>query len=252
MFVIANGAQKSGSTWLANIVVRLVPHQPLPEGYTDPNFSSRLPVIKRERLKEFLDEVDYHSVNYVSSNHFYHEYDLLAAYKDVRVLNITRDMPDTLLSLFFHTRAKMEQWGKHDDRLDDMKAAYWIFGPESVKRITRYHAIWNRPCSWVHVSSYECMKADPVTGIRSIAAFLNLTPSEADIARIIDETSIESQSRANASNPEFAVRFRKGQVGEHQKYVDDDILADIRRIEAENRNYPATEADLLEFRSGGW
>jgi hypothetical protein len=253
MFVISNGAVKSGSTWLANIVVRLVDHRPLPEGYTDLNFGEGLPVIKGNLLRQFLDEVDYHTENYVTSNHFYHERDLLASYRDVYVLNITRDLPDTLLSLLFHTRTRLQEYGKSVDHLQDMKAAYWHYGPESVKRITRYHAIWNRPCAWVYVSSYERLKADPMTEIAAIAAFLKLTPSESTIARIVEETSLEKLSAsASALNPDLKARFRHGVVGESEKYVDAGILADIRRIEAENRQYPSNEAELLEYRSGGW
>lgn len=251
MLVISNGAVKSGSTWLANIVIRLVDHRPLPEGFADPNFNT-LPVIKGALLHRFLDEVDYHTVNYVSSNHFYHERDLLASYKDVYVLNITRNMPDTLLSLFFHTKAKKQQWGENDDYLNDVKSAYWQYGPESVKRITRYHAVWNRPSSWVHVCSYERLRANPMAEIAAIAAFLKLSPSESEIARIVEETSLENLARENASNPELAVRFRRGEVGGHGKYLDPEILADIRRIEAENRDYPATPAEMREFQSGGW
>lgn len=54
---------------------------------------------------------------------------------------------------------------------------------------------------------------------------------------IIRKTSFEKMAREAQPNSGMEVRFRKGVVGDHQNYFDDEILRDIRRIEAENAGY---------------
>jgi hypothetical protein len=249
MLVISNGAVKSGSTWLTAILLELVDHKPLPEEFVDRRFRP-IPAIREDRLRRFLDEVDYVTDTYVSKNHLFYQKELLSQYRHVYVLNITRDLPDTLVSLYFHARAQLRQAGQSEAALEDIKEAYWRHGAESARSIVRYHAVWNVACPWVYVSSYERLKADPRTEITAIASFLGLTPSATRLDEIIRETSMEAMSRATSGNEALQARFRKGQVGGHRQYFDDEILADIRRIEAENGDYPKTSEEQREYAEG--
>src|SRR5437764_223138 len=123
MLVISNGAMKSGSTWLTSILLKIVEPRPLPPGFHDARFGNT-PTIKWELLQKFLDEVDYKNENYLSKNHFYYERNLLSRYKNVCVIDIDRDVPDTLVSLFFHMKKKMSRWNLWNDSLNDIKKVY--------------------------------------------------------------------------------------------------------------------------------
>lgn len=246
MLVIANGAEKCGSTWLASIVLNLVDHKPLPDRYHDTRFGA-IPSIKRGLLRKFLDEADYANDTYVTKNHYYYERGLLSRYQNVYVVDIQRNIADALVSLFFHTKKRMEEWGVQAPDLDDIRNGYWRYGPDVVRQITRYHAVWARRCSWVYVSSYERLKEDPRKEIGAIASFLALEPSPEKIEAVVAETSFDRLSAKLRNVSGYEARFRKGVVGDHKNYFDDAILEDIRRIEAENIGYPRTLVEKLEF-----
>jgi hypothetical protein len=247
MLVISNGAMKSGSTWLTAILLRLVDHKPLPCKFHDERFGA-VPTIKWEFLEEFLDTVDYAKDTYITKNHFYYERELLARHSNVYLLDIERDLADTLVSMFFHVKKKLSAWGEEDRRLDDIVEAYWRFGPDMTEDLVRYHAVWRSAGPWAYVSSYERLKTDPASEITAIAKFLGVALAPEKLERIIEETQFGSLSKTmlSASEGMFA-RFRKGEIGDHRNYFGDEILDDIRRIEAENINYPATEEEKAGF-----
>src|SRR5215467_11421225 len=183
MLVIANGADKCGSTWLASIIMEIVQPEPLPsefeEGY------GPIPAIKPRLIREFLEKVDYEHHNYVSKSHFFYERHLFARYKNVYVVDIHRDMPDMVISLFFHgARRQMEQAS-----LEEIRKAYWQHGPRIVEHIARYHAIWRTKTKWTYLSSYERLKEDPRMEIEAIAAFLKIALTGERIDKIIEDTA---------------------------------------------------------------
>jgi hypothetical protein len=247
MLVISNGAMKSGSTWLTSILMELVKPEPLPEGFHDPRFDE-VPTIKRERIREFLDTVDYRGHNYVSKNHFYYEREMLSRYENVYALDIQRDLADTLVSLFFHAKSKMKAWKAEDWGLEDIRAAYWEHGPQMAEGIVRYHAVWSPPAPWIYVTSYERLKADTAGEIGNMARFLGLSPPAEEIARIVEATSFKKMAGAERSaDSGMDARFRKGVVGDSRNYFDDEILASIRSIEAEYADFPRTPEQKLAF-----
>src|SRR6267142_322820 len=246
MLVISNGAMKSGSTWLSGILMKVMDFKPLPEGFHDARFGN-IPTIRPELLQKFLDEVDYRNENYFSKNHLYYEYCLLSRYNNVRVLDIDRDVPDTLISLFFHIKKKMTRWGLWEESLDDIKNSYREFGPEIVRDIVRYHSVWSKKRRWTYLSSYERLKEDPQTEIAAIASFLGVTLSRERIEFIAQETTLSKLADESRDTPGMDVRFRKGIVGDHRNHFDDAIVQDIRRVEAQNRGYPKSLFQKVDF-----
>ncbi len=248
MLVISNGAMKCGSTWLTAILLEMVDHKPLPEGYHDERFGE-IPTIRGEKLRQFLNHVDYHNENYVTKNHFYFERPLLSGYRNVKVLDVRRDLADTLVSLFFHVRKKIVEFQEDvAPSLEDIKKAYWAHGPEMAAGIARYHAVWSRECPWVYVSSYERLKEDAAKEIKAIGSFLGLPLSDRRIGEIIEATSFKRMANANRpSDSGMEARFRKGVVGDHKNYFDESILSDIRKIEAENRDFPKSRSEKIDF-----
>jgi hypothetical protein len=241
MLVIANGCNKCGSTWLASIILELVEHKPLPPGFHDARHGS-VPTIKPDMLRQFLDEVDYQNETYVTKNHFYDERYLLSRHRNVFVVDIDRDMADMLISFFFHATPQMARAS-----VEEVRRAYWRFGPPVVEYSARYHAIWGRKASWTYQSSYERLREDPRKEIAALAAFLGIPTTPERIERIIDETGFRRLAGKLSGIEGMERRFRKGIVGDHKNYFDEQIIHDIRRIEAENAGYPRTLFQKLDF-----
>src|SRR5687768_12681908 len=106
MLVIANGAYKSGSSWLYTIVRELVGGQRVPEAYQFPRW--RHSALHPDRVAAFLDEVDFRSQDFLAKNHLARpdHRELLANRESVRLLNITRDLRDVLVSAYHHESGK--------------------------------------------------------------------------------------------------------------------------------------------------
>lgn len=240
MLVIANGANKCGSTWLASILLELVGPRRLPKAFHDDRHGS-MPTIQADKITRFLDRVDYKNVDYVSKNHFYYERPLLARYSNVYVIDIERDLPDMLISLLFHATPQMAQAS-----VDEVRAAYWQFGPPIVEYVVRYHAQW-ADLPWAYVSSYERLKNDCPGEIAAIARFLGIDASAARIDAVIRETGFKRLAEKLSGIQGMERRFRKGVVGDHKNYFDDAIVADIKRIEEENKAYPRTWLQRWRF-----
>jgi hypothetical protein len=241
MLVIANGAGKCGSTWLACIILELVQPRTLPASYHDTRHGS-IPTIKGNMIEKFLNEVDYQHENYVSKNHFYYERHLLSRYKHVYVVDIVRDLPDMLISLFFHATPRMAHAS-----VEEVRKAYWRYGPMIVEYVARYHAIWGQPCRWTYTSSYQQLKENPTSEIAAIAAFLGIAVTPERIERIIDNTEFHRLAEKLSSIDGMQRRFRKGVIGDHKNYLDSRIVEDIRRIEARNSRYPRTLVEKAAF-----
>jgi hypothetical protein len=240
MLVIANGANKCGSTWLTSIVLELVQPRKLPKAYHDERHGA-IPTIRGDMIRRFLDRVDYRNVDYVSKNHFYYERPLLARYSNVYLIDIERDLPDMLISLFFHASPEMAQAS-----VEHVREAYWQFGAPIVEYVVRYHAQWKR-LPWAYMSSYERLKNDCHAEIAAMAAFLKIPTPPERIEAVIRETGFRRLAEKLSGIQGMERRFRKGVVGDHKNYFDEPVLADIRRIEAQNREFPRTWLERCRF-----
>lgn len=225
MLVIANGAPKSGSTWLFNIVQNLHTFSDVPEDYlldrTNPNSE-----IVYEKLDEFLANVDYGANDYLLKNHFgkAHQRDALLGAPDVLVINIKRELKDAVVSAYYYN---MKLSGKK--RTFDNY--YWKEGRFLADQIRRYHRVWEeKPSSRVLLLSYERLKQNTVSEIMGIARFLGLSCSEAEAQAVIDATSMEKLRDKYDDGGEIKF-FRKGQVGDWENHFSARQLADIEMIE---------------------
>jgi hypothetical protein len=232
MLVVANGANKCGSTWLASILLEIIRPESLPAQFHDQRHGS-IPTIRTNMLRQFLDEVNYHDNNYVSKNHFFYERRLLSKYPNVRVLDIHRNMADMLVSLFFHSAPQMKSATS-----EQVKQAYWQYGPPIVEFVARYHSVWGIPSSWTYTSSYERLKADPQGEIRAIASFLGDSLTARRVDEIVESTKFSRLAERLSGIDGMERRFRKGVIGDHKNYFDPAIVEHIRHIEARNASYP--------------
>ncbi|WP_456426207.1 sulfotransferase domain-containing protein [Rhodocaloribacter sp.] len=232
MLVIANGAFKSGSTWLFNIVRSMTGFPGIPEAYQNPGWDD--PSIAPEKLWELLARLDYAGQDYLVKNHFEkkRQRDLILAHRDVRVLNIRRDLRDIVVSAFYYQRRKHGYRG-------DFEAYYWEMGRSIADHVRRYHALWDVPDARVYTSSYEALKSDFQAEVQRIGHFLGLALSPEDAKRIREETSLLAlrAKYGETDKPSEERFFRKGAVGQWTEYFDEAMQRDIERIERQGLPY---------------
>jgi hypothetical protein len=228
MLVISNGAVKSGSTWLFNILNGLQKfHWPEPEFLTRSN--TKHPTIAEPKLAKYLERGAFSSRDVISKNHLDKpdHRTLLLSHPDVRVACMTRDTRDVIVSAYYH--------GRLAHRIEGSFAEfYWDQGRLLIPNLMMYQRTWNEPHPQAVSTSFEALKADFRTEVGRIAGLLGVAPDAATIERLHQETSIdalrEKYQDAPSHRTEEADFFRKGESGDWQNHFDDRILADHDRI----------------------
>jgi hypothetical protein len=241
MLVVANGAFKSGSTWLRDIVHQMARFEPIPEPYQRRDLPHW---IDPDHLPGFLDEVDYRSHHYLTKAHLskpkYRR--LLLRYPDVRILNITRDLRDTVVSHYYHLmRERSLSLG--------FPTYYWTVGRLKAYELVRYHDVWNQLSPQLYVSSFERLKGDFVGETRLITQFLGFDLTEDRIRDIQRDTSIERMraKHEEEGDLERAAFFRKGEIGDWKNHLNERMLRDLDRISRRGLDPGSRVAFLLLF-----
>lgn len=251
MFVLANGAFKSGSTWLFTILQATGYFSGLPNEYiAGPGVGRSW--LKPGLVKGFLESGVYKDAHYLAKGHHYSKRtrDTFLAYNEVYVFNIKRDVKDSLVSHYHH----LIMQGKLDDSLaqaENIKKGfadyYWRLGRYKAQQIRIYHQVWDVPSPQIYVSSFEQLKNDFDGEVGKIGHFLGFDFSPAMIARLRDETRLENVQKAGGMDKlaEHKRFVRKGLIGEWKNYFGEDILADVTRIEQNG----LSGVDLLKYRA---
>lgn len=230
MFIFANGAVKSGSTWLFHIVRELTGFGPPPVHYANPKWTSH-PVysIDPTKLASFLRDGEAATTNVLSKNHFNarQDRDLLLAHPNVCVVNIRRDIRDVLVSAFYH-----RQNGQSEQR--NFSTYYWTNGRRLAHKVLDYQIIWHVHSSRYCCLTYETLLADFAGEAGRLAHFLGLATTAADLEHVRQATS---PAALNAQYPfsDFN-RFRRGQIGDWQSHFDAAMVADMTQIVRRSRN----------------
>jgi hypothetical protein len=226
MLVICNGAIKSGSTWLYNILTQMLSFARPPEKYLTLK-NPRHPCIRPDQLAEFLTSEDYVTIDYLSKNHLdkpLHRF--LLSRPHVYVFDIERDPKDVIVSHYFHETFRNAYKGSFEE-------FYWSIGRFDVAKLSRYHALWRDAGPQVYISSYEKLHTDFALEARRIAAVLGVSLTDPQIDAMRERTSITSLRKNYENEPRFEGEkfFRKGTIGDWKNHFDDAMLADIRRVE---------------------
>lgn len=233
MLVICNGAYKSGSTWLFNIVGQLADFSFPPPAYQ--NREWRNPSIDPAKLKQFIDAVDFADRNYISKQHIAgrRERDLLLATPNLFVLDIERDLRDVVVSAYHHHR----RVGRFVGTIDQF---YWTEGRLIAHQVCRYHEVWRGRPDKVFVASYEALHADFVAEVQRIAAFLQLPAPPTLVERIAGETTIDRlrAKYGETDRPAEQQFFRKGRVGSWQDCLSAPILEELGAIQVHGLAWP--------------
>lgn len=224
MLIVCNGAAKSGSTWLYNIVAGLVPSQP-PDSVFLTN-SKKHPAIRPEQLAEYIALGEFAHRDVVTKAHYGSEAlrRVLLSHPDVRVLDMTRNLYDVIVSSYYDAC-------RRDGYAGDFRSFYWFEGRALADYLLKYHRLWGDGHAQVHVTSFEGLKENFADEVRKIGAFLGRVPDPQRIASLAEGTRIDTLRRKYNDDKALPF-FRKGIVGDWKNHFDDRMLADIRAIES--------------------
>lgn len=228
MLVISNGAFKCGSTWLYNILTSLQKFDwPETEFLTKGN--AKHPAIAEPLLNTYLTEGAFEDRHVISKNHLEkpEHRALLLANENVRVICMTRDSRDVIVSAYYHDLRKHHFEGSFAEY-------YWEEGRTILPKLTLYQSTWAAPHPQMTGTSFEALKTNFSGEVSRIAGLLGLSPDAAEIERIREETSLgslrEKYQDAPSHRTEEADFFRKGEMGDWANHFDDKMIADHDRV----------------------
>lgn len=221
MLVICNGGMKSGSTWITQIVRESGKYKSIDEKYQ--NLSWRNPSIDEGKLEQLLVDVDYLKGNLFCKQHWSGKeaHKQLLNNSNVKVLNIVRDIRDVFVSRYFHDlRVK-------DTESETISDYYWNDnGRKKIMDYMEYQIFWHQTDGvQPHLSCYENLIEDPISGIKSIFEYLEQDLSEENIQDISNKTQFDSNK--NTGDGKF---LRKGIKGDWVNYLDKKMLDDINAM----------------------
>ena len=251
MFVLSNGAFKSGSTWLWTILGATGQFKELPEEYGRGRGKVRN-FLKPDKISDFLESGIYKSENYWAKGHFFDERsrDLFLSYDSVYIFNIKRDIKDSLVSHYYHL-IRQDKLDEQLSRPENLKKGfsdyYWRLGRYKAQQLMIYHKAWDIPSPKIYVSSFERLKNDYENEVKCIGQFLSLDFSAEEITRLKDVTSIQNVQKAKGQDklPEHKRFIRKGLIGESKQHFSDDMRDDVEGIIQNGLG----KVDMLKYRA---
>lgn len=236
MLIVCNGAMKSGSTWVTQIVEAHGRWAPIPQEFRNEKWFN--PSICPEKYDAFFKQRAYASSDWFCKQHWAREDRFLKLLEDddVAVVNIVRDLRDVIVSFYFH-----------DQRIGRTEAQsfldyYFTDGRKKMTGYMTYHRFWHKPSRKVqpHLCIFENFKRDFFLEAQRLFRFLEQPVSDEELATIHEKTRFENKKVTGEGT-----FFRKGIVGDWVNHLNDEVLDDIQRLMAKT-NYPH-RALQLEF-----
>ena len=217
MLVICNGASKSGSTWLCQLLIRMINPETIPNPYQKSHWKS--PTIKQHQLIRFLETQDYSAQNYVSKSHWradqringFFVKDLLDR-ENIIIFNVYRDIKDVLVSKYHHD-LRIEKY------VGDFNEWFEEFGLKFAAFLILFHKGWQKGRCQPILLHYKEMVNDLAQAVRKIARSLELNYDENSVAQILKYSDMQRQ--AGGGN------FRKGIIGEWKNYLSEEQLESL-------------------------
>ena len=228
MLVICNGAAKSGSTWLYNIVESLVEFEWPPEQYISRS-NTKHPTIKEIFLEEYLAKENYSTRHVISKNHYglpIHRTQLLSS-KETKIIDMSRDTRDVIVSSYYDSCRRNGFEGTFSQY-------YWKRGRLLVDYMKRYHDVWDQHHEQIHQTSFEQLKENFEVEVKKIAAFLGIEISDEKLQEIKEVTNIDSLRKNYKDDKQYNTEknpfFRKGEIGDWKNHFDEKILKDYEHV----------------------
>lgn len=245
VLILSNGNFKSGSTWVTAIIKAIIRTKKteFPSYFQNPKYDNW---INRFKIGRFIASSEFSKENiWISKTHIYQPniiLDILKYQKNIKVINIERDIKDVLVSHFHHLRnAKkinlnfeeyFNSWGKY-------KAIQYL----------RYSTSWKEIDFCLKIRYEDLITSNSET-IKNIANYLEV--NYVDVLKVQEETKIKSL-RGNSIQKglnEEKWFYRKGIVGDWENYFDERMLNKVSLIKQNNISYgeKVTYAIKFQFR----
>lgn len=228
MLIVCNGAPKSGSTWLYNIVSRLRPGE-----WPDRSFltnSKKHPTIRPDAMEAFLATGVHKERDVICKAHYGTPRlrDLLLADPHTLVLDMARDVRDVIVSSYYDSC-------RRDGFSGDFERYYWWEGRGLADHLSRYHKLWDPSQPRVFCTTFEALKTGFADEARRIAGFLQVPVAEHDVAELQRSTDIGALREAYKDDPQYADAknpfFRKGEIGDWKNHFDARMERDVGQVE---------------------
>jgi hypothetical protein len=226
MLIICNGAIKSGSTWLYNILINIVECKHPPENYLTGR-SEKSPCLRPDMFEKFLREENYTRQNFITKNHLADSsfVTLFQSNPQVYVFDIERDPKDVAVSNYYHDQFRNGYEGEFDEY-------YWSSARYVVDQLASYHNLWRDSGPRNYVSSYERLQSNFEEEVVKIAEVLGVNLSSEQVAQLKTQTSLKSLRTEYKKDERYqgAKFFRKGEVGDWVNHFDKKMLHDASSI----------------------
>ena len=155
MWIVANGAMKSGSTWLFQLLTHTKVMTRIPNDFQDPGWNNQS--VQHKSLEEAAEQLSASPNFFATKQHWRNKNSQLLTYENIRVLNIIRDIRDVIVSRYHHDVRKFGFQGDMQQFLDE-KLDFL------VKENVEYHSYWiNAPelnSRSYFITSYEYMLSE--------------------------------------------------------------------------------------------
>lgn len=225
MIVLANGAFKSGSTWLKSIAEEMMEFGEVPFDLRGPKKTNSVATKKLPYINSSCNADD----GWISKTHFYNQVNIdhVLSSGDIKVLYISRGLQDVIVSHYYHFNNKI--FFKIP-----FKLYFWSVGLFKAYEVTLYNTAWDFDHACVFHTTFESLKNNTNIEINRLAHFLEQELSSDQVEKIVERTSLKSlQIKNNESSKEVNARFfRKGVIGEGERYLDCRMKIKLRKIEA--------------------
>ncbi|MFD0987442.1 sulfotransferase domain-containing protein [Methyloligella solikamskensis] len=245
MWVIANGAPKSGSTWIFQLIRETRSFSPLPKAFQDQDWNNQS--VDTALLKDAIEILPAQAENFATKQHwpspaplFEKEADskglLLGPYRRVKqqfslaqqarlqgrllstpgikICNIIRDIRDVVVSLYHHQVRLSRFHG-------DIESFLRCNGDLVIRSTVDYHHYWmhaprRSPINYF-VTAYEYLSEDTPAAAGALFDFLQLELSEETRDHAVEATKFDAKKSTGPG-----MFFRKGRPFA----FDDDLDAD--------------------------
>lgn len=189
---------------------------------------------------------------------------VVAPYRDKKVVLIARHPLDTLVSHWFHERNQTKHTARETFRGELPEfLVHPVFG---LEKCSRFYEVWTEGRNAVrgfHLLRYEDMKADSVGGFQALLDFLQIRVDEPLVRAAVEYASFENMKKMETTGdvPTYqssgykvfatgdpgnqdAHHVRRGKVGGYRDYLDAVQVAEFEDMV--NRRVPA----WLGYRNG--
>lgn len=237
MLIICNGAFKSGSTWLYELINSILEEKKMKLTDIPTRYSpGRSPAMKISEtlLEEFILNEPITKSWYVTKAHFFKNNTLEFNYpEDVKFVFIERDIRDAVVSHYHHLLV-------YQKLKPSFNLYYKLIGKYKAYEIKLFNDRCKKNFSAQNFFKFEDIKSDTDKAINQLCDIFNLDKlTEDERSKVKEKTSLQAlRDRAkkgdnthyHGAGEENSKLFRKGKVGEYKDVFSKKNLIDINKI----------------------